>query len=140
MAFSTAGSGPLRAEINITPMIDILLVLIIVFMVVVVSAFRSKRLDTQIPQPATTADKSVGPRTIVIQLAWAGDGQRPTLKINGEPALWGNLSDQLVQIFLQRAERVAFVKADDGVDFRYVAEAVSSAKSATARKAKKRTY
>ena len=51
MAFSTAGGGPLRAEINITPMIDILLVLIIVFMVVV-SMSQPKGLKAQIPQPA----------------------------------------------------------------------------------------
>jgi biopolymer transport protein TolR len=52
MAFSTAGGGPLRAEINITPMIDILLVLIIVFMVVV-SMSQQKGLDAQIPHPQT---------------------------------------------------------------------------------------
>jgi biopolymer transport protein TolR len=52
MGFSTAGRGPLRAEINMTPMIDILLVLIIVFMVVV-SMSQQKGLDAQIPQPAT---------------------------------------------------------------------------------------
>ena len=51
MAFSTAGGRPFQAEINVTPMIDVLLVLIIVFMVVV-SMSKEKGLDAQIPQPA----------------------------------------------------------------------------------------
>ena len=68
MAFSTAGSGPLRAEINITPMIDVLLVLIIVFMVVV-SMSDEKGLQAQIPQPPTKENSAPPPvRTIVIQV------------------------------------------------------------------------
>jgi biopolymer transport protein TolR len=128
MAFSTARRGPLKAEMNVTPMIDILLVLIIVFMVVVVSAFRSKGLEAQIPQPATKVENISTPRTVVIQLAGGGN-QRPGLKINGETVLWDDLHDRLARIFLERAERVAFVKGDDDVDFRYVAEAISIAKS-----------
>jgi biopolymer transport protein TolR len=128
MAFSTGSRGPLKAEMNVTPMIDILLVLIIVFMVVVVSAFQSKGLQTQIPQPVNKIDNAVTPRTVVIQLAWAGDDQRPTVKINGERVLWDDLQPRLSRIFLQRAERVAFVRADDEVDFRYVAQAISTAK------------
>src|ERR1700692_2725358 len=81
MAFSTAGSGPLRAEINITPMIDILLVLIIVFMVVV-SMSQEKGLEAQIPQPATDKSPPQPERTIVIQVAWTGNNQPPSLKIN----------------------------------------------------------
>jgi len=71
MAFSTAGSGALRAEINITHMIDVLLVLIIVFMVVVPMS-QQKGLEAQIPQPAKDAHQSEPASTIVIQVAWAG--------------------------------------------------------------------
>ena len=128
MAFSTAGGGPLRAEINITPMIDILLVLIIVFMVVV-SMSQQKGLDAQIPQP-TPKDARPQPidRTIVIQIAWLGDRQPPSLKINEEVVNWDNLHDRLSDIFKQRAERVAFVKGDDDVDFQYVADAIAIAR------------
>jgi biopolymer transport protein TolR len=98
-------------------------------MVVVVSAFQSKGLEAQIPQPATKADTTPTPHTIVIQLAWAGDDKRPSLKINGESAAWDRLSDRLTEIFALRAERVAFMKGDDDVDFRYVAEAISIAKN-----------
>ena len=129
MAFWTAGRGSLKAEMNVTPMIDILLVLIIVFMVVVVSAFQSKGLEAQIPEPATKADNATLARTIVIRLASAGEDKRPTLKINDETLAWDQLADRLVNILAQRAERVAFVKSDDDVDFRYVAEAISIAKN-----------
>jgi biopolymer transport protein TolR len=129
MAFSMQGGGPLRAEINITPMIDVLLVLIIVFMVVV-SMSEEKGLDAQIPQPA---DKNVPqPKvdsTIVIQIAWAGDEQPPALKINQQNVKWEDLHDRLFDIFKQRADHVAFVKGDDDIDFQYVADAISIAKN-----------
>ena len=128
MAFSTAGGGPLRAEINITPMIDVLLVLIIVFMVVV-SMSQEKGLDAQIPQPAPKNSQPEPVRTIVIQVAWAENKQAATVKINDEEVTWENLHDRLFDIFKQRAERLAFVKGDDDVDFQYVADAISIARS-----------
>jgi biopolymer transport protein ExbD len=128
MAFSTAGGGPLRAEINITPMIDVLLVLIIVFMVVV-SMSQEKGLDAQIPQPAPKNPQPEPVRTIVIQVAWAENKQAATVKINDEDVKWENLHDRLFNIFKQRAERVAFVKGDDDVDFQYIADAISIARN-----------
>ena len=129
MAFSTAGGGPFKAEINITPMIDVLLVLIIVFMVVV-SMSKEKGLDAQIPQPAPKdAQPQAIDRTIVIQIEWAADKQEPRVKINNESVDWANLHDRLFDIFKQRAERVAFVKGDDDVDFQYVADAISIART-----------
>jgi len=129
MAFSTAGGGPFKAEINITPMIDVLLVLIIVFMVVV-SMSKEKGLDAQIPQPAPKdAPPQAIDRTIVIQIEWAADKQQPRVKINNESVDWANLHDRLFDIFKQRAERVAFVKGDDDVDFQYVADAISIART-----------
>ena len=128
MAFSTADSGSLRAEINITPMIDILLVLIIVFMVVVVSMPKEKGLEAQIPQPANNAQAQTPPRTIVIQLNWTAENQAPTVKINEESVKWEELHDRLFDIFKRRAERILFVKGDDDVDFQYVADAISIAR------------
>ena len=67
MAFSTAGGSPFQAEINITPMIDVLLVLIIVFMVVV-SMSQEKGLQAQIPQPAEKPSSPASLRTVILQL------------------------------------------------------------------------
>src|SRR5579884_440786 len=109
MAFSTAGGGPLRAEINITPMIDVLLVLIIVFMVVV-SMSQQKGLRTEIPQPAKTNAPPQPERTVVIQVAWTGGNDLPSLKVNDEGITWEKLHDRLSEIFTSRVEKVAFVK------------------------------
>ena len=128
MALPTPGGGPLRAEINITPMIDVLLVLIIVFMLVV-SMSQDKGLDAQIPQPAQKDTRLEPLHTIVIQITWAGDNKTPELKINGQNVKWENLHDQLLEIFKERAERVAFVNGDDDVDFQYVADTISIARS-----------
>ena len=127
MAFSTAGSGALRAEINITPMIDVLLVLIIVFMVVV-SMSQEKGLKAEIPQPANSAQNKPAPQTVVIQLNWTADHQAPAVKINEDSVKWDDLHDLLFDIFKQRAERIAFVKGDDDVAFQYVADAISIAR------------
>jgi len=81
MSFSTAGGGSLKAEINITPMIDVLLVLIIIFMVVVTMS-NQMGLEAHIPQAAPNDAKSEPVRTVVIQVAWTGEQQVPTLKIN----------------------------------------------------------
>lgn len=128
MAFSTAGGGPLKAEINITPMIDVLLVLIIVFMVVV-SMSQEKGLKTQIPQPTPDHAPPKPERTIILQVAWTAENQPPKLKINDEDVQWEKLHDRLAEIFSQRLERVAFVKGDDDIDFQYVADAIDIARS-----------
>jgi len=128
MAFSTAGGRPFQAEINITPMIDVLLVLIIVFMVVV-SMSKEKGLEAQIPQPAKDSSPQEITRTIVIEIAWAGDKKEPHVKINEEPVNWDRLHERLFDIFKQRAEKIAFVQGDDDVEFQYVADAISIARN-----------
>jgi biopolymer transport protein ExbD len=127
MAFSTAGGRPFQAEINMTPMIDVLLVLIIVFMVVV-SMSQEKGLHAEIPQPANSKQTTPAPRTIVIQLVWTAEGQAPSVKVNDQSVKWEDLHDRLFDVFKQRAEKVAFVKGDDDVDFEYVADAISIAR------------
>jgi len=135
MAFSMAGNGSPTAQINFTPLIDVLLVLIIVFMVVV-SMSQDKGLDAEIPQPAK--DATSPPRspdeTIVVQLVWSGSDQSPTLKINQDNVSWKDLDGRLQDIFKRRAQRVAFVKGDEDVDFEYVAEVIDIAHAAGVQK------
>jgi biopolymer transport protein TolR len=131
MAFSMAGGGPSSPEINVTPLIDVLLVLIIVFMVVV-SMSKDKMLKAQIPQPAPGAARQAEvERTIVVQIGAARDPeQAPELKINQQDVSWDNLSDQLQRVFATRTEKVAFVRGDDTVDFQYVADVIDIARHA----------
>lgn len=129
MAFSTAGGGPSNPQINVTPLIDVLLVLIIVFMVVV-SMSKEKGLDAQIPQPSDKDRPAQVDSTIVIQVAWSQPNQPPVLKINQENVKWEDLQTRLHDIFKLRAERVAFVRGDDDIDFQYVADVIDLAHGA----------
>jgi len=127
MAFSTAGGGPSRPQINVTPLIDVLLTLIIMFMLVV-SMDPEYGEQTQIPQPdqKQTASQTQS-RTIVIQVVWAAANQPPTVKLNQEDVRWEDLETRLAQIYLTRAEKVAFVRGDADVDFQYVASVIDVA-------------
>ena len=127
MAFSMAGGGPSRPEINVTPLIDVLLVFIIVFMVVV-SMEKEYVEKAQIPQPdqKQTAETQQS-RTIVIQVVWSSKDQIPSLKINQEDVRWEDLESRLAEIYLKRAEKVAFVRGDADVDFQYVADVIDVA-------------
>lgn len=131
MAFSMAGGGPSNPQINVTPLIDVLLVLIIVFMVVV-SMSKHKGLEAHIPQPAQDDKSQPVPidRTIVIQVIWGAQNQPPALKINQDTVKWEDLQSRLHDIFKMRAERVAFVRGDDDVDFEYVADVIDIAREA----------
>lgn len=127
MAFSMAGGGPSSPQINVTPLIDVLLTLIIVFMLVV-SMDKQYQEKTQLPQPQTDANSSPEPeRTVVIQVVWTTKDQPPTVNVNGEDVRWGDLDLRLAQIYLKRAEKVAFVRGDADVDFQYVADVIDMA-------------
>ena len=127
MAFSMAGGGPSGPQINVTPLIDVLLTLIIMFMLVV-SMDPEYVEKTQIPQPnqkETASEKQS--RTIVIQVLWTANDQRPSVKLNQEDVRWEELETRLAQIYLTRAEKVAFVRGDPDVDFQYVASVIDVA-------------
>jgi biopolymer transport protein TolR len=126
-----AGGGPSNPQINVTPLIDVLLVLIIVFMVVQ-SMSTTQGLEAQIPQPAQDDKSPRVPvdRTIVIQVVWGAQNQPPVLKINQETVKWEELQSRLHNIFKIRAERIAFVRGDDDIDFKYVADVIDIARDA----------
>ena len=130
MAMSMGGSGASAPQMNVTPLIDVLLVLIIIFMVIVAQS-KEKGLEAQIPQPPAHSDSVPPPvRTIVIQLAETKGDSAPDLKINEQPVSWNDLKPQLSEIFKQRAEKVAFVQGDDEVNFEYVAYVIDTARAA----------
>jgi biopolymer transport protein ExbD len=122
-----AGGGPSRPQINVTPLIDVLLTLIVVFMLVVASE-QEKGEQAQIPQPNQKETAQVQEsRTIVIQVVWTTKDQPPTVKINQDNVKWQDLETRLAKIYLKRAEKVVFVRGDADVDFQYVADVIDVA-------------
>jgi biopolymer transport protein ExbD len=126
---TTGGGGGYSSDINVTPMIDILLVLLIIFMVIV--PVTPKGLDALVPQPPKTKqpENDKTDRTIVVQILYR-QGASPLYKINETDVSKAELLPRLTDIYANRAERVMFVKGDDKIDFRYVAEAIDIGRSA----------
>jgi biopolymer transport protein TolR len=118
MAVGGTKGGPV-SEPNIVPLIDVLLVLIIIFMVI--TPRTPTGLQTIVPQPPPPNQKPSEPdnRTIVVQVMNGGK-----LKINQDDSNWNVLGPRLFDIFKERADKIAFVKGDDSVEFAEIARAI----------------
>jgi biopolymer transport protein ExbD len=117
MGMAVGGKKGVMAGMNIVPLIDILRVLLIIFMVITPTTPHG--LEALVPQPSPPTTHVPQPDAIVVQVM--ADGK---VRVNQEGATWDDLGPRLSDIFKIRAEKVAFVKGEDNVQFVDVAHAI----------------
>ena len=121
MSMSAGGGGGLNADPNVTPMIDVLMVLLIIFMVIVPSS--RKALDVQLPDPNPAPTTSTPTSQIVLEVLPGGQ-----YTVNKQPVQAAALAQRLKEIYDQRPDKIIFVKGDPQVKYQDVIKAMDIAR------------
>lgn len=123
MGMSVGGSKRgIFVEMNVVPLIDILLVLLVIFMII---PHKQSGLAVELPQPAPELPADPQPAAIVVQVL--ADG---SLRINQEAVEWDELRGRLEQIFGSKVNRTAFVRGDGALEFQVVARVIDVMRAA----------
>jgi len=108
-------------EMNVVPLVDILLVLLVIFMVIP----NSRGMQVQVPQQSPDPQPRPSPEVVIVQVLANG-----TLKLNQQTVSGMGLRERLQEIFRFRAERVAFVRGENPVEFQVVAQVIDDMRAA----------
>ena len=127
MAMSNGTTGGMASEINVTPMIDVLLVLLIIFMVIAPAIPKGE--GVQAPRPQLNVGTTTPPETVVLEML-KGNGGELKFMINQKAVARKDLSAWLAEIYPNRSEWVLFLKGDDELCFTQVADVIDISHSA----------
>jgi biopolymer transport protein TolR len=128
MAFAASSATGPRAQINMTPMIDVLLVLLIIFMVI--TPTQSVSIPTLVPQPPTSQVAAPDPNHFLVLVI----DERKDIFLNTQHTLAKDLPNRLLKIFGAAPNRTLFVKAHGNLDYQTVAQVMDIAQGAGVRK------
>lgn len=123
MAMTAGGARGLTNDINVTPMIDVLLVLLIIFMLVV--PMSRKAIDLQLPDPTETTQSSNPPPQIVLEVKPGN-----VYLINKQPVTKADLAKRLTEIYKDRPEKIIFVNGDPKIKYSDVIYAMDVSRGA----------
>ena len=123
MSMTAGNSGGVNSDINVTPMIDVLLVLLIIFMIT--QPLSRKALDIQVPPPNSTTESTAASNQIVLELA--NDG---SYAINSQPVPKDQLDTQIHAVFDNRPAKLLFIKAGANRLYQDVIDAMDVARGA----------
>jgi biopolymer transport protein ExbD len=123
MAMTTGSSGGVQSDINVTPMIDVLLVLLIIFMIT--QPLSRKAIDIQVPPPNSTTASTSASNQIVLELA--DDG---SYAINSQPVPKDQLDAQIHAVYDNRPAKLLFIKAGPNRIYQDIIDAMDVARGA----------